>query len=58
MREKGQTIKEIQSETKTELSITPMIDVTFLLLVFFLVCSKVATQDAVDLPPARYGPTR
>jgi biopolymer transport protein ExbD len=38
-----------------EMDITPMIDVTFLLLIFFLVCSTMARQAAVELPPARYG---
>jgi len=38
-----------------DLDITPMIDVTFLLLIFFLVCSTTAMQSAVRLPPARHG---
>jgi biopolymer transport protein ExbD len=38
-----------------ELDITPMIDVTFLLLIFFLVSTTTAMQSAVDLPPARHG---
>ncbi len=38
-----------------EMDITPMIDVTFLLLIFFLVCSTPDQQSAVDLPKARYG---
>lgn len=38
-----------------DLDITPMIDVTFLLLVFFLVASRPDPQTAVDLPPARHG---
>lgn len=38
-----------------EMDITPMIDMTFLLLVFFLVASTPDLQTAVDLPPARYG---
>ena len=38
-----------------DLDITPMIDVTFLLLIFFMVTSTMqATQD-LDLPPARVG---
>ena len=39
----------------TEMDITPMIDITFLLLIFFLVASKMTPQDAVDLPVARPG---
>ncbi len=38
-----------------DLDITPMIDMTFLLLIFFLVASTPDPQSAVDLPPARYG---
>ena len=38
-----------------DLDITPMIDVTFLLLIFFLVASNMAQSNPVDLPPARYG---
>ena len=38
-----------------ELDITPMIDITFLLLIFFLVSSKLNAEQAVDLPKARHG---
>jgi biopolymer transport protein ExbD len=38
-----------------DMDITPMIDIVFLLLIFFIVCSTAASQVAVDLPPARYG---
>jgi biopolymer transport protein ExbD len=38
-----------------ELDITPMIDVTFLLLAFFVVVSRMDPQAAVDLPLASYG---
>ena len=38
-----------------ELDITPMIDVTFLLLAFFVVVSKMDPQAAVPLPKASYG---
>ena len=38
-----------------ELDITPMIDITFLLLIFFLVASTPDLKTAVDLPPARHG---
>lgn len=38
-----------------ELDITPMIDVTFLLLAFFVVVSKMDPQAAVELPRASYG---
>jgi biopolymer transport protein ExbD len=32
-----------------------MIDITFLLLIFFLVCSTPDADTAIDLPKARYG---
>ncbi len=38
-----------------EMDITPMIDVTFLLLIFFIVASKMDPQAAIDMPGARYG---
>ena len=38
-----------------DMDITPMIDITFLLLIFFLVCSTTDPQAAVELPPARHG---
>ena len=38
-----------------EMDITPMIDVTFLLLIFFLVSSKMSAERAVALPEARAG---
>jgi biopolymer transport protein ExbD len=37
------------------MDITPMIDITFLLLIFFIVCSTPDTQTAVELPSAKYG---
>ncbi len=39
----------------TEMDITPMIDIVFLLLIFFLVASKMDESASVRLPPARYG---
>lgn len=38
-----------------EMDITPMIDCTFLLLIFFLVCSNPSADKLVDLAPARHG---
>jgi len=38
-----------------EMDITPMIDITFLLLIFFIVSSKMNAEQAVDLPMARHG---
>ncbi len=37
---------------EAEMDITPMIDITFLLLIFFLVASKMAAPGSVSLPPA------
>ena len=42
-------------EDDAEMDITPMIDITFLLLIFFLVASRMENQAAVDLPKAQYG---
>ena len=39
----------------SELDITPMIDITFLLLIFFLVAARLDQEAPVDLPPARHG---
>ena len=38
-----------------DLDITPMIDITFLLLIFFIVASRVQQSSTATLPPARYG---
>lgn len=40
---------------EAELDITPMIDVTFLLLIFFMVTSTMEQQKQVDVPPAVHG---
>lgn len=44
-----------RKQEEAQLDITPMIDVTFLLLIFFLVCSVPDPSKAVDLPKAKYG---
>jgi biopolymer transport protein ExbD len=38
-----------------EIDITPMIDMVFLLLIFFLVSSTPDEKTAIDLPPANHG---
>jgi biopolymer transport protein ExbD len=38
-----------------DMDITPMIDITFLLLIFFIVCSTTSAQSILELPRARYG---
>lgn len=40
---------------EAEMDITPMIDVTFLLLIFFLVAATLANKETVDMPTAVYG---
>jgi biopolymer transport protein ExbD len=42
---------------EAEFDITPMIDCTFLLLIFFLVTSKMDEKISVDLPSAKHGAT-
>lgn len=42
---------------EAELDITPMIDITFLLLSFFVVASKMDPSAAVAVPKAQYGET-
>ena len=42
-------------QVDTEMDMTPMIDCTFLLLVFFVVGAKLDPDAIVQLPPARYG---
>lgn len=39
----------------TEMDITPMIDCTFLLLIFFIVCSRPDVQEAIMLAQAHHG---
>ena len=40
---------------EVELDITPMIDITFLLLIFFIVASKIDEGATVDIPVAKNG---
>ena len=40
---------------EAEMDITPMIDCTFLLLIFFLVTSRMKAEAPVELPKARHG---
>jgi biopolymer transport protein ExbD len=40
---------------EVEMDITPMIDMTFLLLIFFLVCSTPDQSTAIEMAKARYG---
>ncbi|MHC4662395.1 MAG: ExbD/TolR family protein [Planctomycetota bacterium] len=47
--------KRADAAHKNELNMTPMIDVVFLLLIFFMIVSELATLDAEDIriPPAK-----
>jgi biopolymer transport protein ExbD len=38
-----------------DMDVTPMIDITFLLLIFFLVASRMDVDTQVQLPPANHG---
>ena len=46
---------KINQDEKPAINLTPMIDVVFLLLAFFVVVSKMDPKPTVDLPIARYG---
>ena len=49
------TVKKPRAVTDAEMDMTPMIDVTFLMLIFFLVASMPDTQAVIELPPADHG---
>jgi biopolymer transport protein ExbD len=38
-----------------EMDITPMIDMTFLLLIFFILTSKMTGEKSYEVPPAKHG---
>lgn len=44
-----------RSDSDVDLDITPMIDVVFLLLIFFMVTSTMQSKKELDVPPARNG---
>lgn len=48
-------LKKKDRADETDMDITPMIDITFLLLIFFLVASKMQEPARVDLPEATAG---
>ncbi len=50
----GRLTKQRKQIVEEEMDITPMIDCTFLLLIFFLVASRIDTQVVLDLPPAKH----
>ncbi|MDA0588590.1 MAG: biopolymer transporter ExbD [Planctomycetota bacterium] len=47
--------KKSSKADEADLDITPMIDVTFLLLIFFMVTSTMQQESAVNVPPANFG---
>ena len=49
------TMKPRRALEDTEMDITPMIDITFLLLIFFIVASKMDEAANVPLAPAKTG---
>ena len=53
--DEGPVLARRPVEDSAEMDITPMIDITFLLLIFFIVCSTMSQSSAVKLPPARHG---
>ena len=50
----GTQTKRIQTDDD-DLDITPMIDVTFLLLIFFMVTSNMQQSASLQIPPAENG---
>ncbi|MBC8350637.1 MAG: biopolymer transporter ExbD [Planctomycetes bacterium] len=50
-----ETMKARRALEDTEMDITPMIDITFLLLIFFIVASKMDEAANIPLPPAGNG---
>lgn len=46
-------MKRRQIVEETEMDITPMIDVTFLLLIFFILTNNASKTSAVELPKSR-----
>ncbi len=53
--DKPVSLSNNRSMGDAEMDITPLIDIVFLLLIFFLVASKMDEAATVKLPPARRG---
>jgi biopolymer transport protein TolR len=51
----GGAFKKSARKNEAELDITPMIDVTFLLLIFFMVTSTMQSEKDLDVPVADHG---
>ncbi len=52
--EAGFAVKK-HAASEADLDITPMIDVVFLLLIFFMVTSTMESKRQNDVPPSRHG---
>jgi biopolymer transport protein ExbD len=53
--EEGPVFAPRKAKQDTDLDMTPMIDCTFLLLIFFTVGATIEPTSGIELPPARYG---
>lgn len=51
----GAVLRKNRKQVEDEMDITPMIDITFLLLIFFLVASTPDKQTSIELPAAKTG---
>jgi biopolymer transport protein ExbD len=50
-----QSSSELADESERGLDMTPMVDVTFLLLIFFMVTASFVMQKSIEQPPAATG---
>lgn len=55
--DEGEVMPARKRPESGELDITPMIDITFLLLIFFIVTSNMNQQSAAQMPTAQNGTT-
>ncbi len=55
--EEGEIMPARKRPQEGDLDITPMIDITFLLLIFFIVTSNLQQQTAAEMPQAKHGTT-
>ncbi len=53
--EEEASVPQSRVRDDSEMDITPIIDMTFLLLIFFVVCSKMDPGSGITLPNARHG---
>ncbi|MHC2066685.1 ExbD/TolR family protein [Bremerella sp. T1] len=55
--DEGEIMPARKRPEEGDLDITPMIDITFLLLIFFIVTSNLQQQTAAQMPEAKHGTT-